>query len=123
MSDANNKMKSEALQAKIDQTIRHLQDEVALLQKTHLLEMELMKIDSVQYLQRLREDFDQRIQKADEHHRNKISMLEEEIQYLKELNDSQRLMMTDNASYIRALEEKLGQPVTFPPAADAAGRT
>ncbi len=123
MNAGNTEMGSEALQAKIDQIICHLQEEVALLQKTHLLEMQLMKIDSNQYLQKLREDFDQRIKRADDHHQSRISMLEEEIQYLKELNDSQRLMMTDSATYIRTLEEKLGQFINSPASGDVAGRT
>jgi hypothetical protein len=115
-------LNSEALQVRIEQTIRHLQQEIALLQQSHQQEMLEMKHSSIQDLQRLQESFDLRLKAADEHHQSKIRTLEEEIAYLKELTQSQRLMMADNVGYIQELESKLGMAITSRPA-DVAGRS
>ena len=115
-------LNSEALQVRIEQTIRHLQQEIALLQQSHQLEMLEMKHSSVQDLQRLRESFNARLKAADDHHQSKIKNLEEEISYLKELTQSQRMMMADNVGYIQELESRLGIAITSRPA-DVAGRS
>jgi hypothetical protein len=97
---------------KIELLIRQLEEEVRLLSSTHDQEMKQLKEASELQLFQLSNQFDDRIKQVNEQHQSKISYLEEEINYLMELNSSQRIMMENSAGHIQKLEQKLNSSGT-----------
>lgn len=63
--------------------------------------------DNALHFRTLRERFEKCITLVDGNYRSRISDLEMEIDYLKELNFAQRQMMEDNLGYIKNLEQTL----------------
>ena len=100
-------MEKRSLQAKIEKLIGQLEDEVRKLSSFHQRELEWIREANAIDLKNLNENFAKRITIVNAEHRLRISDLENEIEYLRELNLAQRLMMEDNLVYIKQLEEKL----------------
>ncbi|MBL7858669.1 MAG: hypothetical protein JNM57_13355 [Cyclobacteriaceae bacterium] len=95
------------IQQKIEALIYQLEEEVKRLSSNHASEINKLKEANEMGMQKLMNEFDQRLRTMDEHHHTTIVCLEDEINYLKELNSSQRLMMEDSLGYIKELEQKL----------------
>lgn len=100
-------MQESSLQEKIEMLIGQLEEEVRKLSSSHQTELNRIREVNTIDLQTLNEHFEKRLTLVNSEYRSKISDLEIEIDYLKELNSAQRLMMEDNLGYIRGLEEKL----------------
>lgn len=92
---------------KIRNVLERLEKELRLLKENELKEIEILKSKSEEGIQHLKYNFDMQLTAINDDYRNTITLLEEEIEYLKELSDSQRLMMKANLSYIKKLELRL----------------
>jgi hypothetical protein len=94
-------------QDKITILIGQLEGEVRKLCDLHEIDLRAIRESSTSSLQRQSEYFENQLSTLNSKHRTQIAELETEIEYLKELNLAQRLMMEDNLGYIKRLEEKL----------------
>lgn len=100
-------MEETSLQSKIEKLIGQLEEEVRKLSSFHQSELDRIREVNTIDLKNLNENFEKRMTVVNSEYQSKISDLENEIAYLKELNLAQRLMMEDNLAYIKGLEEKL----------------
>ena len=100
-------MHESSLQTKIETLIRQLEEEVRKISSFHQSELDRIREVNTIDLKNLNESFEKRISLVNSGYRSRISDLENEIVYLKELNMAQRLMMEDSLDYVKGLEEKL----------------
>lgn len=96
------------LQEKINTLTSYLEGEIEKLKCAHIQELEKIKEQYKTGLQSIHENFNARWTEGNLSMTNRLMELEEHLGYLRELNAAQRLMMEDNLTYIRTLEEKLG---------------
>jgi len=92
---------------KIETLIKQLEEEVRRLSTAQQLELNQAREASAIEIKTLSEDFDSRLYAITLEYHSRISDLEGTIEYLKELNFAQRLMMEDSLGYVKELEEKL----------------
>lgn len=97
----------ESLQSKIEMLIRQLSEEVRNFSSFHQAELSGVREGNAIVLQNLNQQFEKRLLIVNSSYQLKIEELETEIDYLKELNMAQRMMMEDNLGYIKCLEEKI----------------
>jgi hypothetical protein len=95
------------LQAKIEMLIKQFKEEVHQLSSFHQRELDRTRDTHANDLQILTENFEKRLSLFSSGYRSRISELENEINYLKELNLAQRRMMEDSLGYTKGLEKKL----------------
>ena len=100
-------MQESSLQEKIELLIAQLEEEVRKLAFFHQTELNCLREINASDLCNLKDQFEQRITLVNHEYQSRIINLEDEINYLKELNSSQQLMMEDNLIYIKGLEKKL----------------
>lgn len=100
-------MDASLLQARVEMLIGQLEEEVRKLSSFHEQELEHMRQANAVDMLNLSENFEKRLSLVNSTYESRIADLQGEIEYLKELNLAQRLMMEDNAEYIKVLEEKL----------------
>ncbi|RAW02605.1 hypothetical protein [Pseudochryseolinea flava] len=100
-------MEEHSLQAKIGKLIAQLEEEVRNLSSCHRSELDRIREDNTIELKTLTDNFDKLLTTVNAQYQSRISDLENEIDYLRELNVAQRIMMEDNLAYIKRLEEKL----------------
>ncbi|MBL0745562.1 hypothetical protein [Chryseolinea lacunae] len=117
----DNLVQESAIQAKIEKLIRKLEDEVRRLSSFHQAELSRSRNVTTGNAQYQHEQFEARLSLINAQYQSKILNLESEIDYLKELNYAQRLMMEDILGYIKDLEEKLNATSATAPEPGAAG--
>jgi hypothetical protein len=96
-----------SVQAKIELLISQLEEEINKLSSGNPAELGRMEDNAIPP-GTLKERFEKCITLVNGNYQSRISDLEREIDYLRELNFAQRLMMEDNLDYIKNLEQKLG---------------
>ena len=94
------------LQQKIMTLIDQLENEVSTLRVAHTAELETLTMRCRQDMQKIHLQFSNELDLIEQKHQNVLSKLAEEIAYLKEMSQSQRLMMETNLEYIRELEQR-----------------
>jgi hypothetical protein len=92
------------LQEKIRGLISGLETEVAKLTQSQSLELEELTQKCRQDIQSLHLAFTAEIDSIQLRHAERLTTLTEEINYLKEMSNSQRIMMESNLQYIKELE-------------------
>lgn len=100
-------MQESLVREKIDWLIGQLEEEVRKLSAAHQIELSRVQDGNAIDLQNMNDQCEKRLSLVSSEFRLLISALENEVDYLKELNQAQRLMMEDSLSYIKRLEEKL----------------
>ena len=104
--DAPTPVDGNDLQQKIMKLIDQLETEVSTLRLAHTTELETLTMRCRQDMQQIHLHFSNELDMIEQKHQNVLSKLAEEIVYLKEMSQSQRLMMETNLEYIRELEQR-----------------
>ena len=94
------------LHQKIIKLIEQLENQVSTLQLAHTTELETLTMRCRQDMQKIHLHFSNELDLIEQKHHNVLSKLAEEIAYLKEMSQSQRLMMETNLEYIKELEQR-----------------
>lgn len=92
---------------RIEELLEQLEEEVRKLTSARQHGLDRIRDDNTIDLKVLNENFEKLIAIVNSAYQSRISDLEDEIGYLKELSLAQRLMLEDNLVYIKELEEKL----------------
>ena len=100
-------MEDFSVQQKIESLIRQLEEQIKHLSSTHELDMKQLKEQSDINILNLKVQFDKQINLVNVSHKAQVCKLEEEINYLREMNSSQRFMMEHYLISIKDLEDKL----------------
>lgn len=100
-------MDKENHQEKILQLTDHLERELKRLKSAHVQDLEQLREIFKNGIGSINDAFESIWDQFNARHAQRIMNLEEQVRYLKELNDSQRTMMEDNLIYIRDLEQML----------------
>lgn len=94
------------LQQKIMKLIGQLENQVSTLRSAHTTELETLTMRCRDDMQKIHLQFSNELDVIEQKHHQVLSKLAEEIAYLKEMSQSQRLMMETNLEYIRELEQR-----------------
>ncbi|HOX84132.1 MAG TPA: hypothetical protein PLJ60_14060 [Chryseolinea sp.] len=97
------------LQEKIGYLTGLLEQELINLKSTHCKKLSQIKNTYVEGIEILNANFEKQWDDFNALHLRRMLACEEQVTYLKELQQSQRLMLEDNLVYIRQLEERLKQ--------------
>lgn len=97
---------NEGLQQRVEDLTSRLRAEVSKAKSTHEAAMLSLTSDCSRALQDLATLFTDRLNAMQNIHREHISQIEEEITYLKEIANSQHIMLQNNIEYIKELEER-----------------
>ena len=89
-----------------------LQSEVVRVNSSHDMDLQTLGAECSKAMKELTGIFDIRFREIQVKHREQLSVIEEEIVYLRELASSQRVMLQDSIDYIKELEQRY---VTKPP--------
>jgi hypothetical protein len=99
-----NPQHGEQLHQKIVKLIGHLENEVSDLKAKYPSEIESLAMRCRKDMQKVQLEFSNELDEIERKHNVQLSSLAEEIAYLKEMSQSQRLMMETNLEYINELE-------------------
>jgi hypothetical protein len=94
----------EQLQQKIASLIDHLENEISELKTAHTTEIETLTRKCRLDMQKVHMEFSNELDSIERKHAVHLIKLADEIEYLKEMSHSQRLMMETNLEYIKELE-------------------
>jgi site-specific recombinase len=98
------------LQQKITTLIESLENDVSSLKADHAKELQALTNRCRQDIQTLHLAFSSELDQVEINHQTKLNALVDEIAYLKEMSQSQRIMMESNLEYIRAMELRQSDP-------------
>jgi hypothetical protein len=105
-----------ALQNRIVQLTSKLEGEVSRVNQSHRSDLENLAFECNNAIKELTLIFDERLRQIQQKHLENISHIQEEIAYLRELSDSQHLMLQNNIDYIKSLEQRY---ITKPPSEES----
>lgn len=95
------------LREKIVSLTSTLEDEMNKLKAQHLSDLTDLRTTYIEKIQDLHISFEQRWENIHNLHLERLMELESQVNYLKELNDAQHIMLKDYLEYIRTLESKV----------------
>ena len=100
MSNGRTEKDDELLKSQLGQFISQLEHDLLILKQNHGAEMETFQKQNSLLMS---ETFLSQLKLTEQ----RISELKEEIEFLKEVNQSQRIMMETNLEYLKAVEAKV----------------
>jgi hypothetical protein len=92
------------LQQKISKLIDFLGNEMSNLKTEHANDLQTLTRRCRQDIQSLHLAFSNELDQIESNHQTKLNALADEIAYLREMSQSQRIMMESNLEYIKDLE-------------------
>lgn len=95
-----------AIQKRIAELTSRLESEVFHVNASHCSDLESIAAECNKAMRELTEYFEEQLRLLNQNHTVHISMLKEEMAYLKELLESQHLMLQNNIAYIKELERR-----------------
>jgi hypothetical protein len=103
--NSRNDIDESNLQARIVQLTSKLEAEVSTIKGSQESDLVLLASECSRALKHLVISFDEKLLSLQRSHQERITMIEEELDYLRELSSSQNLMLQNNLDYIKQLEE------------------
>jgi hypothetical protein len=94
------------LQAKIEGLTNRLEQSMENLRIAHAEELAKLTFNCREGIQQLHNSFTLELDQLQQAHELKMTKLEQEVHYLKEMTQSQRMMMEANLDYIKELEDR-----------------
>lgn len=94
----------EELHQKILKLIERIEGEVSTLKNAHTTEIESLTMRCRLDMQKIHVEFSNELDSIEQKHNLQLTRLADEISYLKEMSQSQRMMMESNLEYLKELE-------------------
>ena len=105
-TNENSSDSNEVLKQRLNDLTLRVHSEVSKARESHEAALLSLSMDCSKALHDLTVLFENRLQSMQHRHREYILQIEEEISYLKEITDSQHIMLQNNIEYIKELEDK-----------------
>lgn len=102
------------LKTRIAQLTSKLRSEVSRVNLVHHDNLEVLASECNKAIDELALALDRRLLQAQEAHKDDLARIEEELFYLRELSDSQTLMLQSTIDYIRELEQRFNLDSGWP---------
>lgn len=107
MDESTRKVCEDILREKILSLQCDYESKIARLQQEHETALSKIKTDEELKRKQLEIDYQEKINLIQQEYLQKTKTLEEEITFLNERHDSQRLMLSDTLTYVQRLEQEL----------------
>jgi hypothetical protein len=107
MDESTRKVCEEILRERILSLQNDYESRIAELQKEYEASLSKVKSDEALKRQQLESEYKAKIDLVQKEYCEKTKALEEEIAFLNERHDSQRLMLSDTLTYVQRLEQEL----------------
>jgi hypothetical protein len=104
--DENQNLPKETLQARISLLTNRLESEVMLLRTQHGEILQGLTFESNRLLEHLCVAFNNGLKEVQAQYMESLVEMQKEVNYLKELSDSQQIMMKSKVAYIKELEAR-----------------
>ena len=107
MDESTRKVCEEILKEKIQALQQEYEQKISLLQLAHEEAIQKLKNEEVEKRKEIELEFMTKIDSLQKEYIEKTNQLKEEISFLNERHDSQRLMLSDTLSYVKQLEKEI----------------
>jgi hypothetical protein len=104
--NGNENLPDNSLQERVSQLTNRLESDVLLLRTQHDENLQFISADCNRLVEDLCALFNHGLKDVQDQYRETLVEMQRELSYLKELSDSQRVMMKSKVDYINELEER-----------------